>query len=208
MDLEVATGQVIAILGASGSGKSTLLYCLAGVLRPRSGSVLLDGVRIDNLGDQERARVRLEHFGFVFQFGALVPELTLRENVELPLRLLGRRATAARSSALRLLEELGVAEVSDRRPAQVSGGQVQRAAVARALVHGPRVVFADEPTGALDSASRDLTLELLLGAAKTRGAAVVLVTHDDRVARTADACFRMHDGALSDAGVPASEGAR
>lgn len=208
VDLDLQAGQVAAVLGASGSGKSTLLYCLAGVLRPRSGTVHLDGERIDDLADADRAQVRLERFGFVFQFGALVPELTLAENVELPLRLLGRRGTPSRAAARQLLAELGVADVADRRPTQVSGGQQQRAAVARALVHGPAVVFADEPTGALDSASRDLTLTLLLDAARVRGAGVVLVTHDERVAQRADVRLLMHDGRLTRSTPVATEGRR
>lgn len=192
VDIEVGCGEILAVMGRSGSGKSTLLHLLSGVLVPNQGEVLFGAQRLDRLGDAARSRIRLRHFGFVFQFGDLVPELSLRDNVELPLRLVGAKdATAA---AQELLEEFEIAAVSSRRPGQVSGGQAQRAAVARALVHRPEVVFADEPTGALDSVSSELVLGALTTAARRRGAAVVVVTHEARVAEYADRTLHLRDG--------------
>jgi putative ABC transport system ATP-binding protein len=195
VDLSVARGEVVAVMGPSGCGKSTLLHVLSGVLIPDEGSVCLDGQRLDRRTDDERSALRLRRFGFVFQFGDLIPELSLRENVELPLRLQGR-GRQARDAAALLLAELDIAGVAERRPGQVSGGQAQRAAVARALVHDPDVVFADEPTGALDSAGGELVLDVLTAAARRRAAAIVLVTHEARTAAYADRTVFLHDGRL------------
>ncbi|MFI2652388.1 ABC transporter ATP-binding protein [Micromonospora fulviviridis] len=192
VDIDVGRGEILAVMGRSGSGKSTLLHVLSGVLVPDQGEVLFGAQRLDTLGDAPRSRVRLRHFGFVFQFGDLVPELSLRDNVELPLRLVGAKDAAA--AAQELLEEFEIAAVASRRPGQVSGGQAQRAAVARALVHRPEVVFADEPTGALDSVSGELVLDALTAAARRRGAAVVVVTHEARVAAYADRTLLLRDG--------------
>lgn len=192
VDIDVGRGEILAVMGRSGSGKSTLLHVLSGVLVPDQGEVLFGAQRLDTLGDAARSRVRLRHFGFVFQFGDLVPELSLRDNVELPLRLVGAKDAAA--AAQELLEEFEIAAVASRRPGQVSGGQAQRAAVARALVHRPEVVFADEPTGALDSVSGELVLDALTAAARRRGAAVVVVTHEARVAAYADRTLLLRDG--------------
>src|SRR4051812_9044960 len=150
VDVTVRAGEVVALMGPSGSGKSTLLHLLGGLLQPDVGEVELLGRRIDRLSERQRSHVRLKQLGFVFQFGDLVPELTGVENVELPARLLGASRSAARASALDMLERLDVADVADRRLNEISGGQVQRIAVARALIHRPAVVLADEPTGALD----------------------------------------------------------
>jgi putative ABC transport system ATP-binding protein len=193
VDLSVAAGEVVAVMGPSGCGKSTLLHVLAGVLVPDSGTVDFGGRGLHGLSDDARSAIRLRRFGFVFQFGDLIPELSLRENVELPLRLLRRRG-----SADGLLQELEIADVADRRPAEVSGGQAQRAAVARALVHDPAVVFADEPTGALDSIAGELVLDALTAAARRRNTAVVLVTHDARTAAYADRTVFLHDGRLAE----------
>lgn len=192
--LEIAPGEVLALLGPSGSGKSTLLHCLAGIVRPERGQVRYRGSRLDDRTDAARSRLRRNDFGFVFQFGSLVPELTALANVALPLQLIGTRRRAAERSALQWLERLGVAEVAGKRPGQMSGGQGQRVAVARALVHGPRVVFADEPTGALDSLNGELVMEEFTGAAREQGASVVLVTHDHRVAAYADREVVLRDG--------------
>jgi putative ABC transport system ATP-binding protein len=200
--VEVRPGEVLALLGASGSGKSTLLHCLAGILVPDSGQVLYRGQRLDDQADSVRSALRRSDFGFVFQFGSLVPELTALENVALPLRLAGRRRKDADEQARSWLERLEVGEVATKLPGEVSGGQGQRVAVARALVAGPRVVFADEPTGALDSLNGELVMDLLIGAAREQGASVVLVTHEPRVAAYADREVVLRDGAL-EAQVPA-----
>ena len=194
--VSVAPGEVLALLGPSGSGKSTLLHCLAGILIPDTGEVLYRGQRLDTLSDDARSTLRRTDFGFVFQFGSLVPELTTVENVALPLRLGGVRRTVAEASARDWLEKLDVGEVAAKRPGECSGGQAQRVAVARALISGPRVVFADEPTGALDSLSGELVMEALMGAARAQGASVVLVTHDTRTAAYADREVVLRDGRL------------
>ena len=194
IDVLVHSGEVVAVMGPSGSGKSTLLHLLAGLLVPDRGSVTLLGDRLDDRPERSRARARLEHLGFVFQFGDLVPELTVVENVELPLRLLGQPQRIARERALAMLDRLDIVEEADRRLSEVSGGQSQRAAVARALVHDPAIVLADEPTGALDTVTGELVMEALVGAAADRGAAVVLVTHELRVASYAQRDILLRDG--------------
>jgi putative ABC transport system ATP-binding protein len=196
VDASVAVwpGEVLAILGPSGSGKSTLLHCLAGILRPDAGSVLYRGRRLDSASDAARSRIRRDDFGFVFQFGQLVPELTAAENVALPLRLSGVPAHEAHDRAAQWLQRVDVAELATRRPGELSGGQQQRVAVARALVAGPRVVFADEPTGALDSFNGEVVMDLLTATARQLGAAVVLVTHDHRIAAYSDREVEVRDG--------------
>jgi len=195
--VSVRPGEVLALLGPSGSGKSTLLHCLAGILRPDSGQVMFCGNRIDDLGDEERSRLRAGSFGFVFQFGSLVPELSAVENVALPLRLAGVKRKVAETRARAWLDRLDVAAVAGKRPGQMSGGQGQRVAVARALVGGPRVVFADEPTGALDSLNGELVMEELIGAAREQGTSVVVVTHEARIAAYADREVVLRDGRLT-----------
>ena len=197
VNLSVAAGEVAAVMGPSGSGKSTLLHLLAGLLRPDSGQVYLAGERIDRLSEQARSRLRLQQMGFVFQFGDLIPELTIVENVELPLRLTGTRAGRARRRAEAMLEQLEIAEHAGKRISEVSGGQAQRAAVARALVHTPQVVLADEPTGSLDTAAGELVLEALIGAARESETAVVLVTHELRVASWAGRDVLLRDGRVT-----------
>lgn len=193
----VQPGEVLALLGPSGSGKSTLLHCLAGILRPDAGEVRFCGTRLDDQSDDARSRLRASSFGFVFQFGSLVPELSAIENVALPLRLAGVKRRPAEDRARDWLNRLDVAAVADKRPGQMSGGQGQRVAVARALVGNPRVVFADEPTGALDSLSGDLVMEELIGAAREQGTSVVVVTHEARVAAYADREVVLRDGRLT-----------
>jgi putative ABC transport system ATP-binding protein len=190
----VDAGEIVAIMGPSGSGKSTLLHCLAGIVPADAGSVRYDGRELLALTDAERSTLRRTAFGFVFQFGQLVPELSCVENVALPLRLdgVGRRAAAAR--AQEWLDRLEVGAVAAKRPGEVSGGQGQRVAVARALVTEPRVVFADEPTGALDSLNGERVMELLTEAARETNAAVVLVTHEARVAAYSDREVVVRDG--------------
>jgi len=193
----LAPGEVVAVMGPSGSGKSTLLHVLAGILRPDQGEIHVGEQRIDNLPDAARSRLRLKAFGFVLQFGDLVPELSLRENVELPLRLLKVPRAEAREQARTLLTELEIDDVADRRPGQVSGGQAQRAAVARSLVHQPSVIFADEPTGALDSASGETVLDSFTELARRRATTVLMVTHEARVAAYADRTMYLRDGRLA-----------
>lgn len=187
-------GELVAVVGASGSGKSTLLHCLAGVVRPDSGQVRFRGRELTAMSDEERSALRRGEFGFVFQFGQLVPELTVLENVALPLRLNGVPRRRADARAREWAERLGVAGQLRNRPSEISGGQSQRAAVARALVADPSVVFADEPTGALDSTGGAQVMELLTGAAREAGTAVLLVTHQQQVAAHADREITMHDG--------------
>jgi putative ABC transport system ATP-binding protein len=199
VDLDVYEGEVVAITGPSGSGKSTLLLCLAGIIVPREGSVLLGGVDLRAVGERNRAALRRESVGVVFQYGTLVPELTGEENVALPLLLSGRSRAEALKTAAKWLERLGVASVARVTAGRMSGGQRQRVALARALVAAPRVVLADEPTGALDSVASDLVAGELVSAARDAGAAVVLVTHDARVAAFADREVHLWDGRVDDA---------
>lgn len=196
VSVDIAPGEIVALVGPSGSGKSTLLHCLAGIMRPDSGHVLFRGERFDDLGDARLSRLRRESFGFVFQFGSLVPELSAAENVSLPLRLLGWRKGRAQQAACEWLERLNVGAVANQRPGEMSGGQAQRVAVARALISRPSVVFADEPTGALDRANGIVVVTTLTDVARDQGTAVVLVTHDEAVAATADRRLHLRDGLL------------
>ncbi len=191
-------GEVVAVMGPSGSGKSTLLHCLAGIVVPDSGSITYDGRELATMSDARRSALRRSEFGFVFQFGQLVPELTCVENVALPLRLNGTSRKEAERAALTWLERLEVDDLAKKRPGEVSGGQGQRVAVARALVTRPRVLFADEPTGALDSLNGERVMELLTDAARSASAAVVLVTHEARVAAYSDREIVVRDGRSRD----------
>ncbi|MEW2275828.1 putative ABC transport system ATP-binding protein [Streptomyces sp. DconLS] len=195
--LSIARGEIAAVTGQSGSGKSSLLYCLAGVLPTARGQVRFQGQALGDLDDEAMSALRRESFGFVFQYGELLPELTIEENAALPLRLAGHSKRSAHAAAGEVLHRLGLGDLRERRPSQVSGGQSQRVAVARALVHQPAVVFADEPTGSLDSANADAVLKEFLGLARSQGTAVVLVTHDPAVAAQADIRYTMADGVLT-----------
>jgi putative ABC transport system ATP-binding protein len=196
--LAVDAGEIVAVMGPSGSGKSTLLHCLAGIVRPDAGRVCFDGRDVTALSDAERSALRRRAFGFVFQFGQLVPELPCVENVALPLRLEGMRRREAQRRARAWLERLEIAELAAALPGEVSGGEGQRVAVARALVSDPRVVFADEPTGALDSFNGERVMQLLTATARESGAAVVLVTHEPRVAAYSDREVVVRDGRTRD----------
>ena len=196
-DLTVGYGEVLAVMGPSGSGKSTLLHCLAGILRPDSGEVRFAGRRTDQLGERARTELRRRSFGFVFQFGQLVPDLPAIENVMLPLLLAGQARAAAREQAAALLATLELDGLEQRRPGELSGGQAQRVAVARALVIRPEVIFADEPTGSLDSLAGLRVMQLLTGAARAQGATVVLVTHEARVAAYSDREVVVRDGQVT-----------
>jgi putative ABC transport system ATP-binding protein len=194
VSLEVADGRLTAIMGPSGSGKSTLMHILAGLDRPTSGTVRLDGVEITGLSDKKLTVLRREKIGFVFQFFNLLPMLTAEENVVLPLTIAGRRPE--REWVDGLLGTFGLAERRSHRPAQLSGGQQQRVALARALVTKPKVVFADEPTGNLDSASSGEVLELLRRSVDELGQTTVMVTHDPRAAALADRILFIADGLI------------
>jgi putative ABC transport system ATP-binding protein len=183
----VHPGEIVAVLGPSGSGKSTLLHCLAGIVTPDSGTVTYAGRELSAMSDAERSALRRSDFGFVFQFGQLVPELTCVENVALPLRLSGTRRKDAERTALRWMERL-----------EVDDGQGQRVAIARALVSSPKVIFADEPTGALDSLNGERVMQLLGEAARSANVAVVLVTHEARVAAYSDRDVTVRDGRARD----------
>ena len=177
-DLAVAAGEILAVMGPSGSGKSTLLHCLAGILVPDAGEIEVLGERIDRLSEARRSELRRDRFGFVFQFGQLVPELTAEENVALPLLLGGVRRSAAVRTARGWLDRLGLEGLGQRRSGELSGGQAQRVALARGLVAEPEVLFADEPTGSLDSLTGEHVMDLLVSAAREQGTTVILVTHD------------------------------
>lgn len=197
-EFSIHPGEVVAVMGPSGSGKSTLLHCLAGIVTPDSGSITYGGREMATMGDGERSALRRSEFGFVFQFGQLVPELTCVENVALPLRLNGTSRKEAERTALTWMERLEVDDLRKKRPGEVSGGQGQRVAVARALVTSPRVLFADEPTGALDSLNGERVMDLLTDAARSTNAAVVLVTHEARVAAYSDREIVVRDGKSRD----------
>jgi putative ABC transport system ATP-binding protein len=196
VSLSVTEGEVVAITGPSGSGKSTLLLCLATVLRPDGGDIVYAGQWTGGLSESERTLLRRRQFGIVLQFGQLVPELTAVQNVALPLLLERHNKAAAVRSAQGWLERLGAGDVMDARPGEMSGGEAQRVAIARALVTGPRLIFADEPTGALDTVNGEDVLAVLLAAARASYATVVLVTHDNRVAASADREIVLRDGAV------------
>ena len=197
VDFDVDAGEIVAIMGPSGSGKSTLLHVLAGVLVPDEGIVMFDGRDVGSLGEAARARLRLAEAGFVFQYGQLLPDLSALDNVSLPLMLAGvpRREALRRSRTW--LDRLELSEQADRLPAQMSGGQAQRVAVARALVGEPRVLFADEPTGSLDSLAAEKVMTTMTDLARAAGTTVVLVTHDPRTAAYADRDVTVRDGRVT-----------
>ncbi|MFE7166685.1 ABC transporter ATP-binding protein [Streptomyces sp. NPDC057616] len=197
-EFSIHPGEVVAVMGPSGSGKSTLLHCLAGIVTPDTGSITYNGREMATMSDAARSALRRSEFGFVFQFGQLVPELTCVENVALPLRLNGTSRKEAERTALTWMERLEVDDLRKKRPGEVSGGQGQRVAVARALVTSPRVLFADEPTGALDSLNGERVMDLLTDAARSTNAAVVLVTHEARVAAYSDREIVVRDGKSRD----------
>ena len=192
--IAVARGEILAVMGPSGSGKSTLLHCLAGILTPDEGEVWFDGARLDTMPEAKRSDLRRDRFGFVFQFGQLVPELTAEENVALPLLLSGVRRGPALAEARPWFGRLGLDGLEGRRSGELSGGQAQRVALARGLVARPEVLFADEPTGSLDSMSGELVMRLLTAAVREQGTTVILVTHEARVAAYAGREVVVRDG--------------
>jgi putative ABC transport system ATP-binding protein len=198
VDVAVRAGEALAVMGPSGNGKTTLLHVLAGILSPDQGEIWLGGERVDQLNDAARTVLRRRRLGFVFQDNQLLAELPADENVALPLMVDGVSRRDAIGRARNMLAQVGLANEVARRPGELSGGQAQRVAIARALVGEPQAVFADEPTGALDAATGAQVIDLLVGAATHRGAAVVVVTHDDAVAARCHRVVRIVDGRVSD----------
>ena len=196
--VDLYAGEILAVSGASGSGKSTLLHCLSGIVRPDAGSVSYGHEQLDRLPEERLSELRRTEFGVVFQFGQLIPELTALDNVALPLLIAGTSRSAARARADEWLERFGVRGQAALRPGEMSGGQAQRVALARALVTAPRIVFADEPTGALDSLAGEQVMAALARTARETGAAVVLITHDAQVAAYADREVQLHDGTVQE----------
>jgi len=193
----VRQGEILAVMGPSGSGKSTLLHCLAGIFPSDSGEVIFDGQSLNTMSEAGRTRLRRTAFGFVFQFGQLVPELTAADNVALPLLLSRTKRKAAYMTAEAWLDRLGIGDKGRRRTGELSGGEAQRVAVARALAMAPKVIFADEPTGSLDSLTGEKVMDLLTGLAREQGTTLVIVTHDARVAAYADRVATVSDGIVS-----------
>jgi putative ABC transport system ATP-binding protein len=195
--LAVKKGEILAMMGPSGSGKSTLLHCLAGILAPDSGEIYVDGERLDTMSEKQRSSLRRDRFGFVFQFGQLVPELTAEENVALPLLLGGTRRQEALRVARTWFERLQLEGLERHRAGEMSGGQAQRVALARGMVAQPEVLFADEPTGSLDSLTGEHVMDLMTSVAREEGTTVVLVTHEARVAAYADREVILRDGVVT-----------
>jgi len=196
ISLTVSNGESVAIMGPSGSGKSTLLHCMSGVLVPDQGEVLFDGHDVAAMGDAERSRLRLEHFGFIFQDGQLLPELTATENVALPQIMRGVPRSQAHDEAIDMLTRLGLGAYVDRYPGQLSGGQGQRVAIARALAGPPSVVFADEPTAALDQATGHEVMQQIVAVCQKFGVALVVVTHDPKIADWCSRRVEIRDGLI------------
>jgi len=194
LGFSVQRGEVVALVGASGSGKTTLLNLVSGIDNPDSGSVNLDGVEVTALAEPERTLLRRRRIGFVFQFFNLIPTLTVGENVALPLELLGENDTAAQQRAASLLQEVGLAGLAPRYPETLSGGEQQRAAIARALSHRPALLLADEPTGNLDEDSGSRIIALLTGLARRQRITMLLVTHSSQVAAAADRVLHLRHG--------------
>ena len=195
--VSVTAGEILAVMGPSGSCKSTLLHCLAGILTPDAGEVWFDGRQVDTMGETERSALRRDRFGFVFQFGQLVPELTAEENIALPLLLGGTRRGPALEQARAWFGRLGLDGLEQRRSGELSGGQALRVALARGLVARPEVLFGDEPTGSLDSLAGEHVMTMLTASAREQGTAVILVTHEARVAAYADREVIVRDGKVN-----------
>jgi putative ABC transport system ATP-binding protein len=201
VDLTVAAGEMVALTGRSGGGKSTLLHCLAGTLRPDSGEVWFAGRRLDTLQDAERTRLRRNEIGILFQYGQLVAELSIMENVALPLLFDGVKRKTAQRAATDWLGRLGVGDIASRLPGELSGGQQQRAALARALVTEPRILFADEPTGSLDSLAGERVLTELVQLSRENGTTLLVVTHDAQVAAYMNREITLRDGVVDESGL-------
>ena len=196
VSLRVKKGEVLAIMGPSGSGKSTLLHSLAAIISVDSGEIKLNGKRIDKLPDDKRSILRRTMFGFVFQFGQLVPELTVEDNVALPLLLNNKDKKEAYKKAKRWIAEVGLSGKENNLPGELSGGQAQRVAIARAMVIEPQILFADEPTGSLDTFNSEKVMELFIKTAKEYGTTVIMVTHEPSIAAYADREIVVRDGKI------------
>ena len=197
VSLEIARGEFVAITGPSGSGKSTLLNLLGGLDHPSSGEVVVDGIHLENADDRALTLYRRTRLGIVFQFFNLLPSMSVVENVELPLLLRGDSPSGVRDAALAMLDQVGMTPRAFHFPHQLSGGEMQRAAIARALIHEPTLLLADEPTGNLDSGNTAQVLDVIAKIASRRTATVIMVTHSDAVAATADRRIRMMDGRVA-----------
>lgn len=197
VSLDVEAGEVLAIMGPSGSGKSTLLHSLAAIISVDDGEILMNGARIDKLSDDKRSKLRRTSFGFVFQFGQLVPELTVRDNVALPLLLNGIDRKEAYKRANTWIDKVGLNGKEENLPGELSGGQAQRAAIARAMVIEPKILFADEPTGSLDSLNSEKVMELFIKTAKSSGTTIIMVTHEPTIAAYADREITVRDGKIA-----------
>ncbi|QQU98577.1 ABC transporter ATP-binding protein [Corynebacterium amycolatum] len=198
ISLTIEPGETVAVMGPSGSGKSTLLHCMSGVLLPDDGDVIFGDTKINSLSDADRSALRLHDFGFVFQDGQLLPELTARENVALPMILQGRKRSTSLALADNVLSRLGLKDLTRRRPGQMSGGQAQRVAIARAMAGEPGVIFADEPTGALDQSTGHEVMQQLIALVEQTGTTLVMVTHDVRVADWCRRRVEIRDGLIHD----------
>ena len=201
VDLQIDAGEILAVTGPSGCGKSTLLHCLAGILRPDGGTIRYHGQDLTGWSETRRATLRRTEFGVLFQFGQLIAELSAVENVALPLLLAGARRREARHAAMACLDRFAVAHLADHKPAATSDGEQQRCALARAMVTNPRVLFTDEPTGALDTYTGEQVLAELVTAAREHGTAVVMVTHEAHIAAYADRELTLRDGAVDPTGL-------
>ena len=197
VSLDVNPGVVLEIMGPSGSGKSTLLHSLASIINIDSGEIVFDGKRIDKLNDKDRSILRRTEFGFVFQFGQLVSELSVHDNVALPLLLNGIKRKDAYKAAKSWIHKVGLQGKEDNLPGELSGGQAQRVAIARAMVIEPKILFADEPTGSLDSLNSEKVMELFIKTAKENGTTVIMVTHEPSIAAYADREIIVRDGQIS-----------
>lgn len=200
LSFSIEKGEIVSIVGRSGSGKSTLLHIMAGFLKPDTGTIQVGNVHTSAFNEAESAQFRLTHFGFIFQNFQLMPGLTAFENIELPLKLKGENKHIRKKKVKDLLQHVGLTDVQNHYPNELSGGQQQRVSIARALVTDPPIIFADEPTGSLDSETEQDILLLIQSLNKTRGITFVIITHDDTVAETANRIYRMHDGELTERG--------
>nr|WP_050773623.1 ABC transporter ATP-binding protein [Corynebacterium amycolatum] len=198
ISLTIEPGETVAVMGPSGSGKSTLLHCMSGVLLPDDGDVIFGDTKINSLSDADRSALRLHDFGFVFQDGQLLPELTARENVALPMILQGKKRSKSLELADDVLNRLGLTDLTRRRPGQMSGGQAQRVAIARAMAGEPGVIFADEPTGALDQSTGHEVMQQLIALVEQTGTTLVMVTHDVKVADWCRRRVEIRDGLIHD----------
>ncbi len=195
-DFKVKKGEAVAVMGPSGSGKSTLLHCMAGILKADNGSVMFEGQDINKMTDKQRNKLRREKFGFVFQFSQLVPELTAWDNVALPLIIQGKSKKVAYEQAKKWLKKVEAEELAEKLPGQLSGGQAQRVAIARAMVIEPEILFADEPTGSLDSLSSEKIMTLFIDTVKETNTTLIIITHEPNIAAYADREITVRDGVV------------